>query len=160
MADYTRWWQYIVILTIVGFILFVVVEVYFMYVPIFRIEQQVYHTTDLLNEGGEAAIRIEKKIDATLRIIEPLILPIVIQICDAICGTEPTEECPTATFDYCKSIEPPTESTSRSIARGPVDISIEHLNTSGPVGVPIVSNTVPKGLTATNGFSLQYYQRS
>lgn len=108
MADYTRWWQYIVILTVVGFIVFLVFQLYFVYVPIERIEGQVYHTTDLLNDAAATTARLEAKIDATLTILEPLVLPIAIFTCTLVCGATPviSPTCPTATFEFCLSIAP------------------------------------------------------
>lgn len=105
MADYTRWWQYIIILSVVGFVIFVVFQTYFVYVPIERIESQVYFTTDLLNDAAESAERIEKKIDATLTVIEPLITPVVRFLCGLLCEVV-SVDCPTATFEYCQSILP------------------------------------------------------
>ena len=108
MADYTKWWQYIIILTIIGFLMFVMLETYFVYVPLTRIENQVYHTTDLLESAGAAAVRIEEKLDATLTIIAPIILPVARLLCEVICGIPPVQspECPTGTFEFCESIQP------------------------------------------------------
>lgn len=144
MADYTRWWQYIVIITIVGFIVFVIFQAYFVYVPMYRVEQQVFHTTDLLNDAATAADRLEAKIDATLTIIEPLILPLVKFACTEFCPIV-SPLCPTATFEYCQTILNPTGTTGTAVISSLLNRSL-------------VSSVV-KGPTGPDGSGIGYYQR-
>ena len=122
MADYTKWWQYIIILTVIGFLVFIMLETYFVYVPLTRIENQVYHTTDLLESAGAAATRIEEKIDATLTILAPLIIPVARILCELVCGmpTVISPSCPSATFEFCESIQPPdtTGPSTLDLVRG------------------------------------------
>ena len=135
MIDYTRWWQYIVILTVVGFVIFLVFQTYFVYVPIERIESQVYFTTDLLNNAVDSAERIEKKIDATLTVIEPLIAPAVRFLCGLLCPMV-SDDCPTSTFEYCQSILP-TGTSGAGI---------------GPAALPRSLPLGPTGVTSTIGY--------
>lgn len=151
MADYTRWWQYIVILTVVGFVIFLVFQLYFVYVPIERVESQVYHTTDLLNDAAEATKRLEAKIDATLTIIEPLILPVVRFLCRTFCS-EINIDCPTATFEFCQTINP-TGPTGLTGANPPItSLSSRSLSAS----------MMPPGPTGPNEpiGGIQYYLRN
>lgn len=149
MTDYTRWWQYIIILTVVGFVIFLVFQTYFVYVPIERIESQVYFTTDLLNEAAESADRLEKKIDATLTILEPLILPVAITLCNLICvDMIPGSTCPTATRVYCESILP-TGMTGPSVSP-----AIDALLERG------LSELTPVGPTGTVSKTMSYYMRN
>jgi len=137
MADYTRWWQYIVILTVVGFVIFLVFQTYFVYVPIERIESQVYFTTDLLNNAADSAERIEKKIDATLTILEPLVLPVAITLCNLICvDMIPGSTCPTGTKAFCDSILP-TGTSGAGV---------------GPAALPRSLPLGPTGVTSTIGY--------
>ncbi len=153
MADYTRWWQYIIILTIVGFIVFVIFQTYFVYVPIERINDQVFHTTDLLDEAAAAAIRIEAKIDGIFTILEPLILPLARTICAIVCDCPvPTPICPTATFDFCASIAPTGTTGITGVTGTAMAMAM------AMVGRSITSN-LPIGPTGPDAPTIQYYHR-